>query len=431
MIRMPLTSNSVGRMRRHPRRILAAVGAIILFTAGCKPQPPSSDAKTNMDQAHAAPRPNIIWLSVESVRADHLGCYGYARDTTPQLDRLAAESTVYERANSVTSWTLTAHASMFTGLYPTAHRVTQPKDRLADDYTTVAEVLAESGYQTAAVVAGPYLSRAHNLQQGFTYVDQSPIQHMKGASADITNPDMERAMFNYLRRHRATDRPFMLFAYYWDTHSEYIPPAPFDTMFVPADAKPIKNVQFMPAFKLGRHISPAQLKYLVAQYDGELRCTDGYIGRMFDLLRELELWENTAIIVTADHGEEFYENGRNSHKNTVYVESVRVPLIIKWPGSNPARRDDRLVSLVDLFPTVLELAGCTDPLPHSGHSLLAPPPNDRAIFFELETLWSYRKRSTKEKWLERTGWFTISNGRYKLHQIIPREDREGIELRER
>jgi arylsulfatase A-like enzyme len=371
-----------------------------------------------------------VWLSIESLRADHVGCYGYQRDTTPKLDALAAEATVYENADAVTSWTLTSHATMFTGLYPSAHEVVRPKDRLADDQVTVAEVLRDAGYQTAAVVSGPYLSAAHNLQQGFDYVDESPIQHMQGASADITNPDMERAMFKYLHTQRDVDRPFMLFAYYWDTHSEYIPPPPYDTMFVPEGAVPIAKVQFMPAFQLGRHISQAQLDWLIAQYDGEVRCTDGYIGRVFDLLRQLDLWENTIIVVTADHGEEFYEHGRNSHKNTLYVESVRVPLIVKWPnerGPTPGR-DDRLANLVDLYPTLLEVAGCKSQAPLNGRSLLAPVDAERPTFLELETMWSHRRKSTDEKWLERKAWTAVRAGRHKLVHIVPLEDREGEDM---
>jgi arylsulfatase A-like enzyme len=419
---------------RHARRIARCVVTTFFLTslllAGCKPDGAlnsDADLETQADAA-AKKAPNIVWLSVESVRADHVGCYGYERDTTPNLDKLAAEATVFEHADSVTSWTLTSHTSMFTGLYPSAHRVIGPKDKLADSYTTIAEVLRDAGYQTAAVVSGPYLSKAHNLQQGFEYVDDSPIQHIKGASADVTNPDLEKALFKYLKAQRDPDRPFMLFAYYWDPHSEYIPPPPYDTMFVPPGAQPIKTVLYMPAFQLGRHINQPQLDWLIAQYDGEIRCTDDYIGRFFDLLREFDLWENTMVIVTADHGEEFYEHGRNAHKNTLHVESVHVPLIIKWPGNREPTRDARQVSLVDLFPTVLEVAGQTTSVPHNGSSLRAEPNPNRATFLELQTLWSYTNKRTKEKWLERKRWSAIRRGTYKLIHVVPQEDRAGVAL---
>ncbi len=364
-------------------------------------------------------RPNIVLISIESLRADHVSTYGYARATTPNLDALAAQATRYANARSVTSWTLTSHATMFTGLYPSAHQVIRPKDKLADEHVTVAEALQAAGYQTAACVSGPYLSKPHALQQGFDYVDESPIHHMKGASGDVTNPDMEAAVFRYLKEERAPDKPFFLFAYYWDTHSEYIPPPPYDSMFVPAGAQKPKKVLFMPAFKLGRHINQRQLDYLIAQYDGEIRCTDEYLGRVFDLLRELDLWDNTVVIVTADHGEEFYEHGHNSHKNTLYVESVHVPLIIKGPRQSTAHVDERVAHHVDLYPTILAHAGLTPTVPINGQTLLEPFETDRPTFYELETFWSFSNRATKEKWVESEDWQAVRQGRYKLVHVKP------------
>lgn len=412
---------------------LSLLGLLIACTACRRTKPtPSAGSDAAARSATGASRPIIVWISLESLRADHLGCYGYHRPTTPALDALAAEGTVYTRADSVTSWTLTSHASMFTGLYPSAHGVIHPRERLADEHITVAEVLQAAGYQTAAVVAGPYLSATHNLPQGFELLDDSPIQHAKGASADITNPDLEAALFRFLDGGR-DGRPLLLFAYYWDTHSEYIPPPPFDTMFVPEGAQPIQNVQYMPAFELGRHITQPQLDWLIAQYDGEIRCTDGYLGRLFEKLKALGLWDNSMVLVTADHGEEFYEHGRNSHKNSVYVESVHVPLIVKWPagGTERPRRDDRLVSLVDLFPTLLEVAGCSTDAPLAGRSLRAAPDPERATFLELETLWSYQRKSSGEKWLERTSWSGIRTARHKLLHVTPREDHPDKPLVER
>jgi len=414
---------------------MLAVSVVFCALAGCHRDEPESNAvraPVTLTRSGGRTAPNVVWLSIESLRADHVGCYGYERPTTPTLDALAGEGTVYTQADSVTSWTLTAHASMFTGLYPAAHGVIHPKDRLSDEAVTVAEVLRDAGYQTAGIVSGPYLAEAHNLQQGFTYFDPSPISRLHGASADVTNPDMEAALQKFLRSKR-DGRPFLLFAYYWDTHSEYIPPPPFDTMFVPADARPIKNVQYMPAFKLGRHIMPDQLEWLIAQYDGEIRCTDGYVGRLFDELRELGLWENTMVIVTADHGEEFYEHGRNSHKNSVYVESVHVPLIIKWPRSvtDAPAHDDRMVSLVDLYPTILDVAGCSVDAPLNGRALRDPVDRERPTFLELATFWSFHNRSTGAKWIERTAWTGIRAGRHKLVHIVPLEDRAGVDLSER
>jgi arylsulfatase A-like enzyme len=156
----------------------------------------------------------------------------------------------------------------------------------------------------------------------------------------------------------------------------------------------------------------------VAQYDGEIRCTDEYLGRLFGVLRDLGLWENTAIIVTADHGEEFYDHGRNSHKNTLYQESLHVPLIVKPAGKTEPRRDDRLVNLIDLYPTVLDIAGCKPSQPHSGQSLLeAAPDADRPVFFELKTIWTFNRKSTGESWQEIQNWTAVRQGHFKLIHV--------------
>lgn len=385
-----------------------------LLLAGCN----------RRDETPTAPpedqRPNVIWFSIESLRADHIGCYGYERDTTPNLDALAAAATRYPDAHSVTSWTLASHATMFTGLYPTAHRVTEPDSKLSDAHTTVAEALAAAGYDTMAAVSGPYFRRAHNMQQGFARYDDSPITPADAnASADVTNPAMEASITAMLRERKGANKPFFLFGYFWDPHSHYIPPPPYDTMFVPPDAEPIpwKQIQYSPAFQLGKHISKAQLLYQIAQYDGEIRCTDEVVGRILRLLHDLDLWDNTAVIITADHGEEFYDHGHNSHKNTLYVESIHVPLVVKLPHQTEAVVDDRTVNLIDLFPTVLELAGISIDSPQTGQSLLQPARTDRPIFHELHTFWSFKRKSTGEKWTESDQWYAVRRGRYKLVNV--------------
>lgn len=410
-------------MYRRWHLVLAALPAVGALP-GCSPASPADSAARPAAAdapvgAERPTRPNVVWLTLESLRADHVGCYGYDRDTTPTLDALAAEGTRYADAHAVTSWTLTSHATMFTGLYPSAHHVIRPKDRLGDGFVTAAEALAAAGYQTVAVVSGPYLRRAHNLQQGFGLYDDGPITPAKAnASADITNPAMEASLVSFLGEQRDPNRPFLLFGYFWDPHALYIPPPPYDAMFVPPDAEPIAadKIMYSPVFKLGTHISPAQLKYQIAQYDGEIRCTDDLLGRVFALLRQLDLWENTAIIVTADHGEEFHEHGHNSHKNTLYVESLHVPLIVKWPRQTAAAVDERTVNLIDLFPTVLELAGLVPPL-QSGRSLQSPPAPDRATFYELLTLWTFTRKSTGKSWQESDQWYAIRRGRYKLVNV--------------
>ncbi len=304
--------------------------------------------------------PNIVLITLESLRADHVGSYGYPLPVTPNLDRFAREAIRFTDAQSVTSWTLTSHASLLTGLYPAAHQVLEPGDRLGDSYQTLAELLGEGeGYATAAFVSGPFLRTAFNLDQGFQLYDDSAASPGETAGhADVTNPSMEKKIVSYLRSKPAS--PFFLFAYFWDIHYDYIPPAPYDTLFVPAGAEKFDISQFEFNEAIHKGMSEERIRWVLSQYDGEIRSTDEMLGRILQVIREEGLWENTLIVITSDHGEEFFEHQQKGHKNNLHVESVHVPLLIKRAGSFSPGVDSTLVSLVDLFPTLI--GGAADSL---------------------------------------------------------------------
>ncbi len=327
-------------------------------------------------------KPNIFLISIESLRADHVGCYGYPLPTTPNLDRLAEESVRFDRAYSVTSWTLPSHASLFTGLPPTAAQVLEPHHRLGDSYETLAEALSAEGYYCIGFVSGPFLRTPHNLHQGFSRYDDSPSSVSTGnAHGDLTNPEMEEKVSAFLRS--LPPRPFFLFAYFWDVHYDFIPPVPFDTLFTDRRMERFDCRGFERNPEIRPDMSVEKLRYVVSQYDGEIRCTDEMLGRIFGILRETTLWEETAVIVTGDHGEEFFEHGEKGHKNNLHRESLHVPLLVKLPGRVPSRTDNRLATLLDLFPTILEMSGANSRVPREGLSLLADPPRSRDLFFEL------------------------------------------------
>jgi arylsulfatase A-like enzyme len=359
--------------------------------------------------------PSIILITLESLRPDHVGCYGGARDTTPALDAFAGEATVYEDAHSVTSWTLTAHASLFTGLYPTAHRSVGPNDALAESYVTLAEVLSDRGYQTAGFVSGPYLRRPHNLHQGFEVYDQSPSSVTdEEAHADVTNPEMLEVVRSFFQEERDPNRPLFLFTYFWDIHYDYNPPYPLNETFVGPLCTPSDLTEYGSTNKIHRKSPPGVLEYVKSQYDGEILWTDRHLSELFDLLRANGLWDEALIIVTSDHGQEFFEHGTKGHKNNLFVESVHVPLVIRYPGQVQSRRDPRLVSLVDVFPTVLELVGEETPAPVHGRSLRSPDPDDdRAIFYELLALW-YLNRPGEESRAFGEEWAGIRQGPFKF-----------------
>ncbi len=384
-------------------------------------------------QQRPAARPNILLITVESLRPDHVGCFGSALPTTPHLDALAAEGVRYTAAHSVTSWTLASHASLFTGLYPAAHQAVGPLDRLNDSYQTLAEMLGGSGYQTAGVVSGPYLTREFNLHQGFEIYNQQPsARNDREAHGDVTNPQMTQGLQQFLTTQRDSERPFFLFAYYWDPHYDYIPPSPYDKQFVTPQCSPCGMKDYGISSTLNARSSAAQIAFAKAQYAGEIRWTDEHLGQLFDTLKAQKLWDSTTIIVTADHGEEFFEHGTKGHKNNLHVESVHVPLIIKWArGTGPEASeedhrgavDSRLVSLIDIVPTLLENSQIETDVPLQGVSLTtATPPQDRAIHFELLSVWFHTDAQGKHS-TTKAEWLGVQQGQHKLLTLDPGKKR--------
>jgi arylsulfatase A-like enzyme len=408
----------VARAEAALARVAPALALALL--AGCDRAAPPAGA------------PNVVLITLESLRVDHVGAYGgHSRSrpqipVTPAIDAFAAQATVYEDAHAVTSWTLASHASLFTGLYPSGHQTDGPRDRLHDSYPTLAEALTTRGYQTAGVVSGPYLRRTHNLQQGFGSWDESSASITNAvAHDDVTNPGMEAALRRFVEVERASDRPFFLFAYFWDPHYDYLPPSPYDEMFVGPGCErfPLAGFDHNQAIHAG--MSPGRLAFLLSQYAGELRWTDEHLGRFFALLRERGLWDETLVVVTSDHGEEFFEHGAKGHKNNVYAETVHVPLIVKYPGQREGRRDTRLVSLVDVLPTVLDVVGAEAGFPVQGRSLrTADADLERPIFFELRSLW-YFDAPGRGRFAREERWTGVRRGDFKLVLRHPAADAEA------
>lgn len=371
-------------------------------------------------------QPNIILITLESLRPDHVGSYTGPRPTTPMLDRLAEESVVYDEAHSVTSWTLASHASIFTGLYPSAHGANQSRSRL-DDMPTLARLLREEGYQTAGFASGPYLARNHNLSQGFEFYDDSPatLGTQGGAHKDVTNVKMVSAIHRFLKKERKPESPLFLFAYFWDPHYDYIPPSPYDRMFVDDEMTRINLEGYESNSLISSELEAEEIRFILSQYDGEIAWTDQMLERVFDALKQASLWEDSLVIVTSDHGEEFFDHGKKGHKKSLYVESVHVPLFVKFPRATRTGRDARLVSLVDLFSTVLEIAGVADIPDHQGHSLLRPVPEDRSIFFELLASHYFQDADRSGYTRKDEEWFAVRKGDWKL-VTVPEQGRREL-----
>lgn len=298
----------------------------------------------------AAPeRPNLVLLTVDTLRADHTTPYGYHRDTTPVLGRLAREGVVVDQAYAPMATTGPSHAALFTARYPLSLGYVRNGQRLDEAHTTLAERLHAAGYRTSAAVSSFVLDKRLGFAQGFGTYDcrferkraTATMERWEGltvpAGFDRRADETTDVALAWLAR-RGKDRPFFLWVHYFDPHQPYSPPAPYDHRFAePGEAAPADTV---------------------ALYDGEIAFTDREMGRLLDAIEAEGLSARTLVVVTADHGEGLMQHGHMGHGLHLYEEAVRVPLLLRWPGSLPAgARVPGPVEHVDLVPTVLDLLG--------------------------------------------------------------------------
>ena len=360
--------------------------------------------------------PVVVLVSIDSLRADHMGCYGYDRDTTPFLDSIAAEGVTYSAAIAASSWTLPTHITMLTGLEPTEHGVRTDGSRLALDVLTLPEVLQAHGWQTAAIVSAPYLDARYGLFRGFeSYDDFSvPIECGNGPHRWFTGPTLEAAVERVLedRRDRDDPRPLFLFLHLWDTHYDYVPPAPFDRLFDPNYAGSVDGRNFELGAAVHPEMAERDLQHVVALYDGEIRGVDSSLQRVAESLEAHGLWRDCLFAVTADHGDEFFEHGNKGHRKTLFEESVRVPLIVRDPRARSnASQVGQPVGHAEIPRLLLDAIGIAVPPSMSAQaSQIAEPGGDLSsvALSELEfRLASARTRNFKyirdaedgERWL--------------------------------
>jgi arylsulfatase A-like enzyme len=321
------------------------------------------------------PDANLVVIGIDTLRADHLGCYGYARPTTPRIDALAEESVVFTTAVSQSPWTLPAFASMFTGLLPSSHRAGEGKmlhvSSLDPGRDTLATVLQRASYRTGMFSSNGYVSKDVGLASGFDDANVS----MRGAGAT------EKAIA-WLRAH-AGER-FFLFLHIVDPHQPYAPPPEHAAPFIDPGYEGTIGMQY------GGWADPtwndADRRRIIDLYDGDVHFSDSLVGRVLDTLAALGVRERTVIAVTSDHGEELLDHSFLGHGHTLYDELLLVPLIVHFPGGQPRGRVEHQVRTMDLFPTLLEMLALRVPDGLDAVSLLpmargeAPnPETDRAF----------------------------------------------------
>ncbi|MFQ5513094.1 MAG: sulfatase [Myxococcota bacterium] len=296
------------------------------------------------------PRPNFLLIVVDCLRADHLGSYGYARATSPAIDRLAAHGQVYERASSTASWTKPAVASILTGRFAHRHGALRKSDALPGEAQTLAERLAGVGYRTLHLGGNAWISSAFGFEQGYDLVWMDPHSTAERLRERL---ELELAMVG--------ERPFFAYVHFMDVHLPYSLNR-YNDLFVPAGAaSPTLSSGMLNSSWARRRtaaglMSPQDRERMVGLYDGQIRLVDEQIGRMLATLRRRGQLRRTLVVLTADHGEEFWEHGGFEHGHSVYEELLHVPLIVAGLGIPPGRVVAP-VSLVDLAPTLLALAG--------------------------------------------------------------------------
>lgn len=322
-------------------------------------------------------RPNIVLILIDAARVDRFGCYGYDRDTTPNIDGFSQGSTLYQSAYSPAAWTLPAVSSVFTGLYPTEHRVDFDNAYLDPQFRTLAQLLAEAGYQTMGISANAWVGSAAGLKRGFKrfklvdrIFNQMPPQRWQvviekivrffRGSSDSGGRRATRLAINWLRD-RDKDEPFFLFLHYMEPHAPYRPTWQWANRFFERRS----------AYKEALKLAKIELEYLAGDctlgsdeldsigrlYDAELRYADHQVGKILRELLAQDDFSNTLVIITADHGENLGEHGLLGHQYCLRDTLLHVPLLIRFPGEGLPAFNSDLVLNQDIFATCLSLVG--------------------------------------------------------------------------
>jgi arylsulfatase A-like enzyme len=308
--------------------------------------------ETNQETAWGG---NVILIIIDTLRADHLGCYGYERPITPNIDRLAEDGILFSTCISQAPWTIPSIMSIMTSMYPSVNGVMDSKGRLDPMRLTLAEALGEAGYRTAGLVSHTFVDARFGFGEGFEIFEERKGIHQP---AEILN-DLAISILEEI-----DGENFFFFIHYFDPHFPYEPPAPYDTLYqdnIPEN----KSITWkeMKQFAQVKNPLPSEvLDRYIALYDGEIYYNDAMIGEFIDYLKTSGLYDNTTIVLTADHGEEFKDHDSMGHTRTLYDELVHVPLLVKLPGSEKAGTVvENQVRSIDIAPTLLSITGVDIP----------------------------------------------------------------------
>lgn len=322
---------------------LRALGLLSVLLCACGTEPPR----------------NLVLIVVDTLRADHLGLYGYARNTSPRLDAWAERGVVFEQALATSPWTVPSFASIYTGQLPSRHGALRQRTRAAQrgvsvgrldvSVRTLAEILAEQGFATAAFINNPFLHGKGGLARGFETYDRHPSNNWKLRRAG----DVVDAALRWLDEPR--ERRFLLVVHLFDPHLDYDPPEPYRRRFAPdydgGLQYPVNDLNRIRSEDVAQ--SRNDREFIAAAYDEEILYTDAQVGRLLDSIAERGRLQDTVVTLVADHGEELFDHGAFEHGHSMYQELLRVPLVMWAPGVGGSRVT-QAVSIADVLPTALE-----------------------------------------------------------------------------
>jgi arylsulfatase A-like enzyme len=377
--------------------VLAIVAGPVFFVMTIKTyEPTSSGFKASSDHKVR----HVILVTIDTLRADALSGYGSTRISTPNIDGLAKDGTLFKNAYSAAPWTLPSFSSMMTGVSPTVHKTFAIDSVLPEKFKTLAEYLRDSGYYTAAIGDNFFLHPEFNMDQGFIEYNFYPRRQMVVDSfgATLIKNTFPRAMNPYASTGELTDMAidwigknrdsdFFLWVHYYDPHLPYTPPREYISKDAVPDGFIGYKLESASAVRDG-HFAPnaSQRKWIKELYDAEVRYVDANVGRLLDAFKENSLYKSSLIILTSDHGEEFWEHGGFEHGHTLYNELIHVPLIVKLPGRHTEKIVEQEVTTQSLMPTVLDIVRIPNESAPATADSLAPLLNESPSSYADEPL---------------------------------------------
>lgn len=370
----------------------------------------------------------VIFILIDTLRADHLGKYGYNRPTSPFMDSLGTTARFLD-VTTQAPWTLPSVASIFTSRYPTEIGVLKLIDVLPESEFTLAEYFKAQGYRTVALNTNPHIVKESGMMQGFDSVFTYPFSTSGGV--------IFHDALHWMDQEGGNSKPFFMYLHLMDVHTPYLPPKEALALFESGYSGTVEgtNEMFGEILRGERTLSPEDLRHLVNLYDGEIRNVDGLIEEFVAQLKKRGLYDPAFLILTADHGEEFFEHGGLQHARTLYEELIHVPLILKFPDnrfSDPGSGRPWVTSL-DIFPTLVDFLTPGYTLQGIRGSSVLPllrgtPRKSPFETFSVVDLMVQKRAILKENLLLNFDYDVLYSLRTATQKLIYNESKNGFEL---